>query len=219
MSAAPTQLSYRTGSGAVMGMTVRRPPAARGLVVFVHGGGFVGGSRADMDRWAGLLTADGYASATIDYRLGGAGGRERALGRAVQDTTAALARLRTQSTLSRLRVVLWGYSAGALTVLRAAGELPGRVAAVVSLAGYERPAQIRRGHPPMLLFNGTADRVEPVALAAATCRAARAVSVDCELVTYRGATHSLGPAQTSDVHRRALTWLRRFDPRGARGQG
>lgn len=209
-STGSTQLSYRTASGRVMGITIRRPPAARGLVVLVHGGGFVGGSRADMDTWAGLLTADGYATATIDYRLGGAQNRERALERAVQDTVAALAQLRAQPTLSPLSVVLWGYSAGALTVLRAAGEFPDRVRAVVSLAGYEQPAHIRRGHPPMLLFNGTADRAEPVMLAAATCRAAHAVSVDCAQVTYPGATHTISPAQMADIHRRALIWLTRI---------
>jgi dipeptidyl aminopeptidase/acylaminoacyl peptidase len=191
-------------------MTVRRPPAALGLVVLVHGGGFVGGRRADMDVWARLLTADGYATATIDYRLGGARNRERALGRAVQDTIAALTQLRSTPALSRLPVVLWGYSAGALTVLRAAGELPNLVRAVVSLAGYEQPGHIRRGHPPMLLFNGTADRVEPITLATATCRAAHAVSVECAQVTYPGATHTISPAQIADIHRRARRWLARM---------
>lgn len=201
-------LWYRAASGSEMAMTVRRPPAPRGLVVLVHGGGFVGGSRVDMNGWAGILTAAGYVTATIDYRLGGARKGERVLARAVQDATAALARLHAQPSLSRLPVVLWGYSAGALTVLRAAGELPNRVRAVVSLAGYEEPAHIRRGHPPMLLFNGDADRVEPITLATATCRAARAVSVECQQVTYPGATHTIAPAQMLDIERRALIWLK-----------
>jgi dipeptidyl aminopeptidase/acylaminoacyl peptidase len=62
----------------------------------------------------------------------------------------------------------------------------------------------------MLLLNGTADRVEPIMLAAATCRAARGVSVDCALVSYPGATHRLSPAQIVDIHRRALAWLKRI---------
>jgi dienelactone hydrolase len=162
-----------------------------------------------MDDWASLLKRDGYVTATIDYRLAGPNenNRELALTRARDDTIAALTRLQTDPALKTLPVVVWGYSAGALTALRVAADDPGRVRAAVSLAGYELPATIKAGHAPMLLFNGTADRAEPVAKATATCRAARAVGVRCDQVVYRGVTHQITAARGQDIHRQALHWL------------
>src|SRR5207244_2144784 len=118
-----------------------------------------------------------------------------------------LRRVQSDPAIAHLPVVLWGYSAGALTVLRVGSERPTLVRAVVSLAGYEAPSAIRHGQPPMLLFNGTADRVEPIRLAAATCRAARAAAVGCDMVVYWGATHALTASQIEDIHRRARRWL------------
>jgi dipeptidyl aminopeptidase/acylaminoacyl peptidase len=203
------ELTYRTSGGRRLGITLRRAARPRGLVVLVHGGGFRSGSRRAMDGWARLLTADGYATASIDYRLAGPRehSRERALARAAADTLAALGRLQSDSPLRRLPVVLWGYSAGALTVLRVAADHPQRVRASVSLAGYGEPGRIRAGNPPMLLFNGTADRSEPVSKADATCRAARAVGVRCRQVVYPGVTHALPETRGPSVHRTARAWL------------
>ena len=203
------QLTYRPVAGVRLGITLRLPRRPRALVVLVHGGGFRAGARGDMSGWAGMLSADGYATATIDYRLAGAGqqGLESALTRAAHDTAAAIVVLRADRALGRVPLVLWGYSAGALTVLRVGAGHPRLVRAVVSLAGYGQPARIRMGAPPMLLFNGTADRVEPIALADATCHAARAVAVRCDQVVYPGATHTITPARAQDIHRHARQWL------------
>jgi acetyl esterase/lipase len=202
------ELTYRSG-GKSLGITLRRGAPSRALVLLVHGGGFRSGNRRAMDSWARLLTADGYTTATVDYRLAPPQehNRERALSRAATDTVAALDRLQSQPGLRTRPVALWGYSAGALTVLRVAADHPGRVRAVVSLAGYGDPSRIRAGDPPMLLFNGTADRVEPVSRADSTCRAARAAGVTCMQVVYRGVTHALPQTRGSDVHRRARAWL------------
>lgn len=207
-SIAVSELAYQPASGQTLGITLRRPVRPRALVVLVHGGGFRGGRRSDMTAWARMLTADGYATATIDYRLSGREpSQETALTRAAHDTTTALISLQSDAAVHRLPVVLWGYSAGALTVLRVAAANPAAARAVVSLAGYGEPAQIKGGDPPMLLFNGTADRVEPISRARATCRAARAVSVRCDQVVYPGATHMITPARAQDIHRYARRWL------------
>jgi dienelactone hydrolase len=209
VASAVEELAYSPVAGTALGITLRRTGHARGLAVLVHGGGFRGGGRHDMDRWARWLSADGYATAAIDYRLASRRdpNRERALARAAHDTSAALTRLQADSQLRRLPVILWGYSAGALTVLRVAADEPRRVRAVVSLAGYGQPQRTRTGNPPMLLFNGSGDQVEPVSLASATCRAAHAVSVRCDQIVYRGATHAISQGRALEIHRQARAWL------------
>ena len=202
------ELTYRSG-GRTLGVTLRRGTRSRGLVVLVHGGGFRSGNRHAMDGWARLLTREGYATATIDYRLMRPTDHNRrvALARAAADTMAALGRLQTERSVRALPVVLWGYSAGALTALRVAADHPKRVEAVVSLAGYADPTRIAAGDPPMLLFNGAADRSEPVSRANATCRAARAVGVVCRQVVYRGVTHALPVTRGPQVLATARAWL------------
>jgi dipeptidyl aminopeptidase/acylaminoacyl peptidase len=202
-------LTYGTAAGTTEGITLRRAARPRGLIILVHGGGFRSGDRSGMDDWGKLLKKDGYATATIDYRLAGPdeNNRELALTRARDDTIAALTRLQADPALRKLPVAVWGYSAGALTALRVAADHPERVGAAVSLAGYELPATIRAGHAPLLLFNGTADRAEPVAKATATCRAAHAVGVRCDQVVYPGVTHQITAARGQDIHRKALPWL------------
>ena len=45
------------------------PAIKRPLIVFIHGGGFVAGSRKDMTGISILFAAEGFVTATIDYRL------------------------------------------------------------------------------------------------------------------------------------------------------
>jgi len=79
------------------------------VVVYAHGGGFLGGSR-EMGPWAFLLDA-GYAVASVDYRLSG----ECPFPGPVQDVAAAVRWVRTHAREYRLnvdRVVGFGSSAG-----------------------------------------------------------------------------------------------------------
>lgn len=46
-----------------------QPGAKRPLVMLIHGGGFIGGSRADFRQQAMSIAQLGYVTATIDYRL------------------------------------------------------------------------------------------------------------------------------------------------------
>jgi pimeloyl-ACP methyl ester carboxylesterase len=202
------ELTYRS-AGRTLGITLRNVPKPRALIVFVHGGGFRSGNRQQMDDWSKLFAADGYDTATSDYRLASPSDHDRArmLERAAADALAALNRLQRDGALRKLPVVLWGYSAGALTVLRVGVDHPRRVKALVSLAGYGDPNRLKAGDPPMLLFNGTADRAEPISRANETCRAARAVGVTCRQVVYRGVTHALPVTRGPQVHRTARAWL------------
>jgi acetyl esterase/lipase len=127
------------------------------LVVFVHGGGW---KRGDKDNATGATKVDhligqGYAMASIDYRLVPAATVEQQAG----DVAAALAWLRANAGrlgIDPTRFVLMGHSAGAHLValvgtdpryLQAAGLGVGDLRGVIALDGacYDVPRQIAEG--------------------------------------------------------------------------
>lgn len=127
------------------------------LVLFVHGGGWQRGSKDNATgRWkASHFPAEGYAFASIDYRLVPQATVEQQAAdlasavKAVIDSAAALG-------VDRRRIVLMGHSAGTQLValvgtderyLRAAGLSFADVAGVIPIDGaaYDIPAQTREG--------------------------------------------------------------------------
>ena len=128
---APQTLAY--GSDALQGLDLWVPEGAKPtpLVLFVHGGGWKRGSKSNAVGRAlpGHMLAQGYAFASIDYRLVPAATVEQQ----AADVAAALAYLLKRADalgIDRSRIVLTGHSAGAHLValvgtderyLRAAG--------------------------------------------------------------------------------------------------
>jgi acetyl esterase/lipase len=111
---APQTLAY--GSDALQGLDLWVPEGAKGapLVLFVHGGGWKRGSKSNAVGRAlpGHMLAQGYAFASIDYRLVPAATVEQQ----AADVAAALAYLLKRADalgINRSRVVLTGHSAGA----------------------------------------------------------------------------------------------------------
>lgn len=107
----------------------------RPLVIVIHGGGLFAGHRNEMNDLCQGLAANGWAAATISYRLGFYGNGlfeppytydpaeiHRALFRAMQDAKGAIRFLKgrhAQDSTSTTNVFLVGFSAGALTALQA----------------------------------------------------------------------------------------------------
>jgi len=107
----------------------------RPLVVAVHGGGFTGGHRNDLNGYCSQLASMGWSCATISYRLGFYGTVlfqppwaydphevRRAIFRAAQDAKGAVRFLKgrhAQDSTSTTNVLLLGFSAGAITALHA----------------------------------------------------------------------------------------------------
>lgn len=102
---------------------------ARPLVILLHEGAFLFGSRKNEENKARLLARKGYATATIDYRIGFNGGREgfacegnnrelyQAIYRGVQDIYVALHYFMDNSVkfgIDPRNVVIGGSSAGGI---------------------------------------------------------------------------------------------------------
>ncbi len=109
--------------------------SSRPLVLWVHGGGFTGGNRAEMNARCNRWAERGYVAVTISYRLGFYGPFAfdppfaydssevlRALYRGVQDFRSALKYLVANASrynIDTSRIVVGGTSAGAIISLHA----------------------------------------------------------------------------------------------------
>lgn len=106
--------------------------SARPLIIWVHGGSFIGGSKTDPDVKAlsERFAKKGYACASIDYRLGffpfDSTNAIKAVVRAVQDLKAAIRYFyKDAQTLNTFKIdtnhiFIGGSSAGAITALHVA---------------------------------------------------------------------------------------------------
>ena len=105
----------------------------RPLIIFAFGGSFLTGNRADMDDLCRAFALKGYATATIDYRLIPANSQFAVLlsrtrladqiVRASSDMKAAVRFFRHGATTYHIdpnRIIVAGYSAGAITALQTA---------------------------------------------------------------------------------------------------
>lgn len=167
--------------------------SARPTVLFVHGGGFSGGSRnsPEIVVFCRRLAEHGYLAASISYRLTRQG-EPTAFGcdcpatdklntfqsavEDLQDATAFLIRERESLGVDPHSIILAGSSAGAETVLNAAYQPPycfgldsGPVsyAGVIAMAGAipDTSRIFADSAIPSLLFHGTCDNLVPYASA------------------------------------------------------
>lgn len=127
---------------------IEKPPA----IVMIHGGGWIGGERADMDGFAEDLAEEGFAVLNITYRLG----PEHRFPAAIIDCRDAVRWLRSNAQrlgINPNKIGTWGYSAGGhLAALlgtlpddplpgEATSKISARVQAVIDGAG---PTDLRQ---------------------------------------------------------------------------
>lgn len=121
-------------------LDIHRPSALVGralpVIVWIHGGGFVAGSRRDVANYARILAADGFAVVTVDYPLAPAA-RYPIPVRQVNRALAYLSDNASRLGLDRERFILGGDSAGA--------QLAAQVAALATSPGYAAAAGIPPG--------------------------------------------------------------------------
>lgn len=157
---APGAKEYAYGADPLQTLDFWRPAGDGGpapLVLFVHGGGW---KRGDKDNATGAakvghLTGQGYAFASIDYRLV----PQATVEQQAADVAAAVAWVRANAArlgIDPARIVLMGHSAGAHLValvgtdpayLKAAGLSVADLRGVIALDGaaYDVPRQIEQG--------------------------------------------------------------------------
>jgi acetyl esterase/lipase len=104
---------YETVNGRELPLDLYRPANATEpfpLIIWIHGGGWKGGSKSGINRCVGMLER-GYAIASVEYRLSG----EAIFPAAVEDCKAAVSFLRLNAKKFGLdpdRFGAWGSSAG-----------------------------------------------------------------------------------------------------------
>jgi acetyl esterase/lipase len=146
-------LAYGTDPAQQLDLSVPCHPTA--LVVYVHGGSFVTGDKANrIDNKVKLFTDAGYAFASVDYRLSG---KYPEAETDVADAIGYLAKHASEYGYDPHRILLLGHSAGAYLVSRvstdpsfltAAGIPLSDVKCTVSLdTDYDQPAGTTRGSP------------------------------------------------------------------------
>jgi acetyl esterase/lipase len=162
---APAVADFRTARDVTYAVMDGQPqrmdvawPAGEGpypLVVLIHGGGWSGGDKSAYHHAMRLLAGQGYAAASINYRLASA--PRNVFPAAVEDVRCAVRYLRSNAGRYRIdpaRVGALGHSAGGhlAAMLGTAADVPGldgacpiraespAVSAVVALAG---PQDIR----------------------------------------------------------------------------
>ena len=185
--------TYATKNGENLDLDIYMPDydaeLKRATIIYVHGGGFRGGSR-DMQEvvdFCNRLAGYGYVVASVSYRLtrkdkpGGFGCNCPATDKLntfyaavedVQDATFFLIEHREQFAINPQKIILAGSSAGAETVLNTAYQPPycygldsGPVAyaGVISMAGAIPDTTViyDESAVPSLLFHGTDDALVP----------------------------------------------------------
>lgn len=157
IGARPQTLSYGSDPLQALDLWVPAGAEATPLVLFVHGGGWKRGSKdtAGSRTLPGHLTAQGYAFASINYRLV----PDATVEQQAADVAASLAYLLEKADslgIDRSRVVLTGHSAGAHLValvgaderyLRAVGLSFADIDGVIPNDGaaYDVPTQMAQG--------------------------------------------------------------------------
>ena len=188
---------------------------ARPAIVWVHGGGFVGGDKSTEGPIVTPMAQRGFVVVSIDYRLMAPDGCTGAnlttecilaAGDAINDAQAAVRWLRANAATYRIdagRVAIAGFSAGAITatgVAVSAGQPgnsgnPGYSSAVqawMSVSGGLPGGElVDATTPPGYLFSGTEDTTVPYQWSVDTAHALDAAGGLAVLNTETGLGHAL----------------------------
>ena len=201
------------------------PGSLRPVVLWMHGGFFEFGGRADDGQVFEDFASRGFVVVSIDYRVQDlppdTGVISVPTPGAVQDTledaVAAVQWIHANAATLRIdpaSVIASGYSAGAITALGLAHKPtaitppggPSLIAAAVSFSGLDLHgvAPSRPDDPPVLMFNGEQDSIVPIGAARATCKGTVLTGSECDLIPLPGQGHTNGDPAT---YQTSVSWL------------
>ena len=189
-------------------------PASKPGFVIIHGGGFVGGDKAQGNfvAFANEYASRGYVCISINYRLmgddpptPGSTAIERAINAAIEDAAKAIAWMKTNAGtygIDSSRIAMGGNSAGAITSLFTGYQELGptaEVQAIVSFAGgmYGFESEINTGDPPVLLVHSDDDGTVAHSLSVDVHHAANLAGVLNEFYSLTGVGHGAFGARNS----------------------
>ena len=203
-------IPYIENAQALQGLDVYIPDGDKPIggwpaLLYVHGGGFVAGDKADMGLsmdYALLAIDYGIAVVSANYRL--VEDREKLrdeVGLQVADVQAALRFVVAQAAAMELdggRVAFMGPSAGGALVCAAAarakaeGEPPVRaVISIASATDFTKAGEaLHKDAPPFYIIHGTADSIVKFAQAEAFAAALEAAGVSHVFVPVEGGEHT-----------------------------
>lgn len=174
----------------------------RAAIIWIHGGGFSSGNKeqfADggVRGFASDYVRRGYVSIPINYRLVreavsvNSPTANRAIQMAKEDALSAVRWVADHASTYRVdpnRIIVGGFSAGAVTALYAAYDTTAsdqKVAAAVSFSGgMLNVSSIQSGEPPAILIHGEKDTIVPLSLASSVSDRLTALGIKNELHTY-----------------------------------
>ncbi|MFZ2205905.1 MAG: alpha/beta hydrolase [Microgenomates group bacterium] len=207
---------------------------SRAAIIWIHGGGFVSGSKEIMYPYTDYFAKRGYVTVTVNYRLG----TEQpvlhtstalsdminipSVRNAQTDAQTALRWLRTNATTYRIdpnKIYVGGSSAGAVTALLVgydyehapSTEYPGvsqTVAGTVSIAGTTDPGTMQTQDPPLIMFHGERDVTVPFTLAKQVSDKAISLAIPHEFNSYPNETHGLKDHQEEIMQKTAAFFLK-----------
>jgi acetyl esterase/lipase len=209
----------------------------RPVLVFVHGGSFTGGDKANADpvTYARAFAKRGYVTASINYRLREEGFPPEqqifAIEDAQHDAQAAVRWFRANAAIHGIdvnRISISGYSAGAATALFVAynqdnvGDsgnpgYPSNVSATIDVSGGVYTPLMEPGEPPVMIVHGTADTTSPYSRAEEIVDQAEAVGIPYELHPLIGEGHTIFGSHMTEIVGWSSTFLYQYVTGGVGG--
>lgn len=194
----------------------------RPAVMWMHGGWFDSGNKADMASYATEFARRGYVAVTVDYgTLDQLDTTEpqaikAAMLAAYDNAAAAVAALHEHAGHYRIdpeAIAVGGAEAGATNAFDLA-YLPGEhgrtgandIAAALAIAGVSLGTP-DEGDVPVMAFNASDDNTAPLHMAQWTCADAVEVDAACESVAYQGSPGQLEFTKQRDIVRRSAQFL------------
>jgi len=192
----------------------------RPLVVWIHGGGFVNGSKENMSSRCEGFAKLGYVAVTINYRLSltVTGVIETAVSDAVSDSQLAIDFLRTHAQeygIDTEQIFVGGSSAGGITSLHLAYENKGwnkqGILGVIDLWGALFDLScVDPSDPPVIIIHGEQDTVVPFALSPALIGKLLENQIPYVFFPVKGVGHGVKPSGQFSYHFVEALFMYRF---------